>query len=121
MFFFLFLTKCSGIKEIKSRKGKRRLIKTHLPYNLLPDQIKEKKAKIIYIHRDAKDVIVSYYFFARMLTFINYVGSLKEFAWQVMLNKVPYAPYFDHLNNYLALAQNQPKKVHSLKNCFVQK
>jgi hypothetical protein len=99
-----------GIKEIKNRKGKRRLIKTHLPYDLLPDQIKEKKAKIIYIHRDAKDVIVSYYFFARMLTFINYVGSLKEFAWQVMLNKVPYAPYFGHLNNYLALAQNQPKK-----------
>lgn len=100
-----------GLTEIDKRKNQQRFIKTHLPFHLLPDQISEKNAKIIYIHRDPKDMMVSYYFFARMLTFINYIGTLKDFAWQVMLNKVPYGPYFDHLNNYLTAAQNQPKKV----------
>ena len=59
-------------------------------------------------------MIVSYYFFARMLTFINYVGTLKDFAWQVLLNKVPYAPYFDHLNDYLTAAENHPEKVRKI-------
>ena len=92
-----------------------------MPYHLLPDQVKEKKAKIVYIHRDLKDVIVSYYFFARMLTFINYVGTLQEFAWQVLLNKVPYAPYFDHLNDYLTAAENHPEKVRKLKNSYTRR
>ena len=107
----LYIFFIPGLSEIDKRKNQQRFIKTHLPFHLLPDQISEKNAKIIYIHRDPKDMMVSYYFFARMLTFINYIGTLKEFAWQVMLNKVPYGPYFDHLNNYLTAAQNQPKKV----------
>ena len=66
-----------GLSEIDKRKNQQRFIKTHLPFHLLPDQISEKNAKIIYIHRDPKDMMVSYYFFARMLTFINYIGTLK--------------------------------------------
>ena len=109
----------SGLSEIEKRKNQQRFIKTHLPFHLLPDQISEKNAKIIYIHRDPKDMMVSYYFFARILTFINYIGTLKEFAWQVMLNKVPYGPYFDHLNNYLTAAQNQPKKVRGNPKLYI--
>ena len=66
-----------GLSEIDKRKNQQRFIKTHLPFHLLPDQISEKNVKIIYIHRDPKDMMVSYYFFARMLTFINYIGTLK--------------------------------------------
>jgi hypothetical protein len=36
-----------------------RTLKTHLPVNLLPDEIWERKPKIIHISRDAKDVAVS--------------------------------------------------------------
>ena len=72
--YFFFIP---GLSEIDKRKNQQRFIKTHLPFHLLPDQISEKNAKIIYIHRDPKDMMVSYYFFARMLTFINYIGTLK--------------------------------------------
>ena len=39
-----------GLKDISKRKG-RRLIKTHLPQNLLPESAKQNKSKIIYIYR----------------------------------------------------------------------
>ena len=38
-----------------------RMIKTHLPSHLLPGQIFEKKPKVIYIARNPKDIMVSYY------------------------------------------------------------
>ncbi|XP_078613342.1 amine sulfotransferase-like [Branchiostoma floridae x Branchiostoma japonicum] len=38
-----------------------RLMKTHLPYHLLPSQAKEGKGKIIYCARNVKDVIVSFH------------------------------------------------------------
>ncbi len=69
-----------GLGEIQKRFGQKRFIKTHLPFHLLPKQIteKQKQAKVIYIYRDPKDVIVSYYYFARMLTYVAYTGKKKE-------------------------------------------
>ena len=61
-----------GFSEIEKRFGSPRLIKTHLPKELLPDQV--DNAKVIFIHRNPKDVMVSYYYFARMLTYIYYTG-----------------------------------------------
>ena len=88
-----------GLKEIENRLGDRRFIKTHLPVELLPSEI--TKAKVLFIHRNPKDVVVSYYYFARMLSYVHYVGSLVDFAWLLMHNKLPYTPFFSHLNGYL--------------------
>ena len=88
-----------GLNEIENRLGNPRFIKTHLPIELLPSEI--SKAKVLFIHRNPKDVLVSYYYFARMLSYVHYVGSLVDFAWLMMHNKLPYTPFFSHLNGYL--------------------
>jgi hypothetical protein len=98
-----------GLKEINSRPGQR-LIKTHLPVELLPSQVAENGSKVIYIYRNPKDVIVSYYHFAKMLTFANFKGTLDQFAWLLLLDKVPYSPYFPHINGYLEASQKNPKQ-----------
>ena len=41
--------------------SKRRMIKTHLSHDMLPDQVREKKCKIIYVTRNPRDAVVSFY------------------------------------------------------------
>jgi len=106
-----------GLKEIRKRKGERRFLKTHLPYSFLPKEAADgsKKCKILYIYRNPKDVLVSYYFFARMLSFISYTGTMSDFAWQMMRDKVPYGPYFKHIDEYIEAAKKHPDNVLILK------
>ena len=99
-----------GLKEVTKRKG-RRLIKTHLPSHLLPVSALENGSKIIYIYRNPKDVIVSYYHFARMLTYANYKGTLDKFARSFMKDCAPYSPYFPHINGYLRLKSENPTQI----------
>ena len=44
-----------------------RHIKSHLPGQLLPPQVWEKRVKIVYVVRNPKDVVVSLYHHARMV------------------------------------------------------
>lgn len=57
-----------------------RFIKTHLPFHLLPRQLREgkKKNKIIYVTRNPKDVCVSYYHHYKLLE--AYQGSFENFC-----------------------------------------
>lgn len=65
-----------GLATLAKLKGVR-LLKTHLPYYNLPSSV--DNAKVIYVTRNPKDVVVSYYHFARMLTMFSFVGSFDEF------------------------------------------
>lgn len=56
-----------------------RLLKTHLPFNLLPRTLASHQ-RIVYVLRNPKDVAVSYYYFYRSLTELsNFTGSWSEF------------------------------------------
>merc|ERR1719391_1600966 len=45
----------------KLPKERARLIKTHLCYEMLPEQVRTKKPKIIYVTRNPRDAVVSYF------------------------------------------------------------
>ena len=57
-----------------------RFIKTHLPFHLLPKQIRtgQKNPKMIYLIRDAKDVCVSN--FSIYLLAGGFIGTFDEFC-----------------------------------------
>lgn len=57
-----------------------RHIKCHLPFNLLPRQIRtgEKKPKIVYVARNPKDVCISYYHQSKLLRGDN--GDFQQFC-----------------------------------------
>ncbi|KAJ9573815.1 hypothetical protein L9F63_008797 [Diploptera punctata] len=63
-----------GTEEFKSP----RLIKSHLPLQLLPQQLWTVKPKVIYVTRDAKDVAVSYFHHHKL--FSKYTGTLNDFV-----------------------------------------
>ncbi|XP_046383771.1 luciferin sulfotransferase-like isoform X2 [Ischnura elegans] len=75
-----------------------RYIKTHLPYELLPEQMKSKNTKIIYVARNPKDTCVSYFHHARLIE--GYRGSFEDFIELFLQDSVSYSPFWDHLVSY---------------------
>ncbi|XP_029040843.2 luciferin sulfotransferase-like [Osmia bicornis bicornis] len=78
-------------------KPNPRFIKTHLPFHLLPRQIRtgEKKPKIIYVVRNPKDTCVSYYHHCKLIE--GYHGDFNTFCRLFLGDKLNYAPYWDHI------------------------
>lgn len=65
--------------ELFSEMKSRRFIKTHLPFKLLPPSVMEKKAKVVYIARNPKDVVVSYYHLNKLYRTQGYVNDFETF------------------------------------------
>jgi hypothetical protein len=77
-----------------------RLIKSHMPFHLLPDELQQGKGKIIYIARNPKDVCVSFYHFAHLMTMLSYTGDLPTFFKHFINGTVGYGPYKEHIERF---------------------
>jgi len=73
-----------------------RVIKTHMPFYLLhPDLL--NTSKVVYVARNPKDVIVSYYHHHRLVKLHDFTGNLDQFAQYFMDDKVLSSPFFGHI------------------------
>ncbi|XP_026477319.1 sulfotransferase 1C4-like [Ctenocephalides felis] len=70
-----------------------RQIKSHLPIALLPKELMEVKPKIIYVVRDPRDVVVSYYHHYRIIA--GFTGPLDEFVDAFVEDSLCYSPYWE--------------------------
>ncbi|XP_078737953.1 sulfotransferase 4A1-like isoform X3 [Lampetra fluviatilis] len=77
-----------------------RIIKTHLPYGLLPRDLWDSKAKVVYMARNPKDLAVSYYQFLRSLRTPGFRGSFPEFCRRFLENRLAYGSWFDHVQEF---------------------
>ncbi|KAJ1155196.1 hypothetical protein NDU88_007931, partial [Pleurodeles waltl] len=79
-----------------------RLFGSHLPYYLTPRGLKEKKAKVIYVIRNPKDNLVSYYHFECMLNQLaeEPIEKLEEFFENYLAGKVHSSSWFDHVKGW---------------------
>ncbi|CAN8017385.1 unnamed protein product, partial [Ixodes persulcatus] len=74
---------------------KSRLLKTHLPFNLVP---KSSEAKYIYMCRNPKDTCVSYFYHTRRFSCYDFQNGKFEVFFDVFMNgDVDYGDYFDHV------------------------
>ncbi|XP_014205449.1 sulfotransferase 1C4-like [Copidosoma floridanum] len=83
--------------EFASNLPSPRFLKTHLPFHLLPRQLRtgEKKNKIIYVSRNPKDTCISYYHHYKLLE--GFIGNFDDFVKLFLGNKIIYAPFWDHV------------------------
>ncbi|XP_022104123.1 sulfotransferase 1C2-like [Acanthaster planci] len=73
-----------------------RVLKSHFPGQLLPPQLWEKKVKIIYIIRNPKDVLVSYYYFEKMFDPQRKEQSFGELLERANSGNIMYGVWWCH-------------------------
>lgn len=89
----------SGL-DLLEKMDPPRMIKTHLPFQLVPLGFWENKCKIIYVARNAKDNLVSYYHFDRMNQTQPEPGPWECYINKFMQGEVGWGSWYDHVKGY---------------------
>nr|CAH0104487.1 unnamed protein product [Daphnia galeata] len=63
-----------------------RVIKSHLPFYLLPPKLLDT-AKVIYVARNPKDAIVSFFYLHKLVKMCYYTGEMDDFVDYFINNK----------------------------------
>ncbi|XP_013109277.2 sulfotransferase 1 family member D1 [Stomoxys calcitrans] len=97
--------------ELSKKLSSPRVLKSHMPPNLLPRKLWSSKGKIIYVARNCKDVVVSSYHFCKNVgTWIG--NNFEDYAQDFMNDEVISCPYWSHLIDFW-------KMRHEPHICFV--
>ncbi|KAJ1531394.1 hypothetical protein ONE63_000075 [Megalurothrips usitatus] len=82
-----------------------RFIKSHLTWDLLPEQLCTVRPKVVYVARDPKDLCVSYYHYCRLAHGLD--GPFQDFAELFLQGGVPYGSAWSHILSFWA-RRNDP-------------
>ncbi|XP_058029337.1 amine sulfotransferase-like [Ahaetulla prasina] len=85
--------------DLPSRPSPR-VISSHLPYYLVPKGLRNKRAKIIYVFRNPKDVLVSSYHFYKILTIMETSKEFDVYFKKFLAGKVPSSLWLDHIEGW---------------------
>ncbi|KAJ7984462.1 hypothetical protein DPEC_G00355080 [Dallia pectoralis] len=89
----------SGLSRIEKMTPPR-VIKTHLPINLVPEGFWENKCKVIYVARNAKDNLVSYYHFEKMTFIQPEPGPWDGYIHKFMNGELAWGSWYNHVKDY---------------------
>lgn len=89
----------SGLDLLKNMDPPR-IIKTHLPFQLVPLGFWENKCKAIYVARNAKDNLVSYYHFDCMNLTQPEPGPWDGYIHKFMRGDLGWGSWYDHVKGY---------------------
>ncbi|XP_045837023.1 sulfotransferase 1C2 [Meles meles] len=89
----------SGVEKAKAMPSPR-ILRTHLPTQLLPPSFWENDCKFLYVARNAKDCMVSYYHFQRMNQILPDPGTWEEYFETFISGKVGWGSWFDHVKGW---------------------
>ncbi|XP_012714622.2 sulfotransferase 2B1 isoform X2 [Fundulus heteroclitus] len=73
---------------------------THFLYRLMPPSFHTSKAKVIYVMRNPKDVLVSSYYFHKMAEFLEDPGTFDEFMEKFLQGRVLFGKWTEHVKSW---------------------
>ncbi|KAB5513301.1 hypothetical protein PHYPO_G00249640 [Pangasianodon hypophthalmus] len=73
---------------------------SHMHYHLMPPSFFSSKAKVIYVSRNPKDIVVSSFHFHQMASFLHDPGTLEEFADEFLAGNVMFGKWTDHMKSW---------------------
>ncbi|MBN3305704.1 ST3A1 sulfotransferase, partial [Amia calva] len=77
-----------------------RLRVSHLPYYLVPQALRQNKGKVIYVARNPKDILVSYYHFHMYAEMLETPKDFEEFFERFLEGRVFGNSWFDHIQGW---------------------
>ncbi|XP_072189283.1 amine sulfotransferase-like [Excalfactoria chinensis] len=77
-----------------------RVFATHLPYYLIPRDLRNRKGRVIYVTRNPKDVMVSYYHFSKFIVALEEITDFNILIERFLAGKVPASSWFDHVSGW---------------------
>ncbi|XP_018419269.1 PREDICTED: amine sulfotransferase-like [Nanorana parkeri] len=77
-----------------------RLFTSHLPYYLMPKDLRFKRGKIIYVCRNPKDAMVSFYHFYKLFSRLHVTLDLETFLDLFLSGRVICGSWFDHFRGW---------------------
>ncbi|KAM9350995.1 cytosolic sulfotransferase 3-like [Symphorus nematophorus] len=99
----------SGVDLVENLSTSPRLIKTHYPVQFVPKSFWEQNCKVIYVARNAKDNVVSYFHFDRMNKVEPEPGDWNSYLNRFLEGKVVYGSWYDHVNGWWKKKQTYSK------------
>ncbi|KAD6119746.1 hypothetical protein E3N88_11017 [Mikania micrantha] len=92
------------------------LVSTHFPYTALPRSIVSSNCKIVYIYRNIKDVIVSYYHYIAKYCKVSVEDAPFEEAFNEFYQGISWCgSYWDHILGYWQASHEDGHKILFLK------
>nr|XP_060609195.1 amine sulfotransferase-like [Anolis sagrei ordinatus] len=83
-----------------------RLFSSHLPYHLMPKGLKNGRGKVIYVARNPKDVLVSYYHFSKVSVLLEEVEDFDAIMEKFLAGRVLGSLWLDHIEGWYAQRDN---------------
>uniref|UniRef100_A0A672IP54 Sulfotransferase n=1 Tax=Salarias fasciatus TaxID=181472 RepID=A0A672IP54_SALFA len=90
----------SGKDLVDNLPTSPRLIKTHFPVQFVPKSFFEQNCRIVYVARNAKDNVVSFFHFDRMNRIEPEPGDWNSYLKRFMQGKMVFGSWYDHVSNW---------------------
>ncbi|KAF6714419.1 Sulfotransferase family cytosolic 2B member 1 [Oryzias melastigma] len=88
------------LAEVVDKMTSPRAMVSHFPYNLMPSSFHSSKAKVIYVMRNPKDILVSSFYFHQMAAFLENPGTFDEFIDKFLEGRVLFGKWADHVKSW---------------------
>ncbi|XP_067655607.1 sulfotransferase 1B1-like [Haliotis asinina] len=85
-----------------------RVINTHLHFRYLPEDMKTKRCKVVYLLRDPRDALVSFYTLQSSRPAVGYDGKWKNWAALCLKGELIWGSWFDHVRDWERVFHEYP-------------
>ncbi|XP_072471973.1 sulfotransferase 2A1-like [Notamacropus eugenii] len=96
-----------GHTEVVKNKADPRLLTSHLPICLFPKSYFSSKAKIIYVARNPRDVLISAYYFGNQISQFQPCLDFEHFFESFVQGNVVFGSWFDHVRGWLSMKNSE--------------
>ncbi|KAM9436426.1 sulfotransferase 2B1-like isoform 1-T1 [Clarias gariepinus] len=86
--------------QLVAKLSSPRAFISHMPYQLMPSTFFSSKAKVIYLARNPKDVVVSLFYFHQTISFLPDPGTFEEFTDGFLEGNVMFGKWTDHVKSW---------------------